>query len=161
MLWGVIQIKKQTRQAFRGSSLFRCLSQEDIEGALSILSTEQFFLTHRGVESRRDHPYRQLDNQFIKLFLALKVDYECSFNPCLIIRKNWFGFFYLNYPVLDFGTPVVTKPIQARSIRKLLKFLTSEWVYQIAIDMVAVCAGHISFASRSCQHDYWSHFQFI
>ena len=90
-----------------------------------------------------------------------KVDYECSFNPCPIIRRIWFRFFYLNYPVLDFGAPVVTKPIRAQSIRKFLKSLTSQWLYQIAIGMVAVYAGHIPFASRSIQHDYRYHFQFI
>jgi hypothetical protein len=69
MFWGVTQIQKQIKWVYSGSSPFRCLWQQGIEDAPSILSIERFFLTPRGFEARRDRLSRQLDHVVIKLFL--------------------------------------------------------------------------------------------
>ena len=90
-----------------------------------------------------------------------KVEYECSFNPCPIIRKTRLGLFYLNYPVLNFGAHVVTKPIRAQITHEFFEFFTSYRLYQIAIGMVAICACNVPFAGGSRQHDNWYHSQFI
>ena len=60
MLWDHLQSRLHSKWVFRGSSPFRCLLQQGIECTLSMPSTERFFLTYRGVESRRDHSWDKL-----------------------------------------------------------------------------------------------------